>query len=209
MKMNQSKTIIKCMLTKRFETNIKLVNFLQTSDQQLAHKVKRLFEGLKSYQERLWSRNGQGIFHNSAINRERWSRRSDCATLGSCKMTCYHVSDENKQYKFSVFISYPVCSLHFFTRFAVCILYWPDWYCCFCSSEPQVRTEMVELEKNLLVRLFDRYDWRVDWRVTCETTSVLQCNFRPRNPTSVHGRQLPSTSASPQYLIYCFQHEWA
>ena len=34
-------------------------------------------------------------------------------------------------------------------------------------------------------------------------------NFRPRNTTSVHGRELPSTSALPQYLIHCFQHEWA
>ena len=30
-------------------------------------------------------------------------------------------------------------------------------------------------------------------------------NFRPRSTASVHGRQLPSTSASPQYLIHCFQ----
>ena len=47
--------------------------------------------------------------------------------------------------------------------------------------------------------------------VACETTSVHgpQCNFRLRNTTSVHRRQLPSTSASPQYLIHCFQHEWA
>ena len=30
---------------------------------------------------------------------------------------------------------------------AVCILYWSDWYCCFCLSEPQVRTEIMELEK--------------------------------------------------------------
>ena len=34
-----------------------------------------------------------------------------------------------------------------------------------------------------------------------------QCNFRPRSTTSVHGRQLPSTSGSPQYLIHCYQHE--
>ena len=47
--------------------------------------------------------------------------------------------------------------------------------------------------------------------VACETTSVHgpQCNFRPRNTTSVHGRQLPSTSAPPRYLIHRFQHEWA
>ena len=32
---------------------------------------------------------------------------------------------------------------------AVCILYWPDWYCCFCSSEPQVRTEILELGKKI------------------------------------------------------------
>ena len=47
--------------------------------------------------------------------------------------------------------------------------------------------------------------------VAGETTSVYcpQCNFRLRNTTSVHGRQLPSTSALPQYFIHCFQHEWA
>ena len=47
--------------------------------------------------------------------------------------------------------------------------------------------------------------------VACEITSVHgpQCNFRPRNTTSVCGQQLPSTSAQPRYLIHCFQHEWA
>ena len=76
--------------------------------------------------------------------------------LVSCKMTWYHVSDE-KLYKFSVCILYSVCSLHFVTSLhfvpgqqsAVWILYWPDWYCCFCSSEPQVRT----VRKKFLVRL--------------------------------------------------------
>ena len=45
--------------------------------------------------------------------------------------------------------------------------------------------------------------------VACKTTSVHgpQCNFHLRNITYVHGRQLSSTSASPQYLIHCFQHE--
>ena len=47
--------------------------------------------------------------------------------------------------------------------------------------------------------------------VAFKTTSVHgpQCNFHLRNITYVHGRQLPSTCASPQYLIHCFQHEWA
>ena len=47
--------------------------------------------------------------------------------------------------------------------------------------------------------------------VACKTTSVHgpQCNFRPRNTSSVHGRQLPSTSAPPRYLIHCFPHESA
>ena len=47
--------------------------------------------------------------------------------------------------------------------------------------------------------------------VACETTSVYgpQCNVRPQNTTSVHGQQLPSTSAPSRYLIHCFQHEWA
>ena len=30
-------------------------------------------------------------------------------------------------------------------------------------------------------------------------------NFRPQSTASVHGRQLLSTSASPKYLIHCFQ----
>ena len=47
--------------------------------------------------------------------------------------------------------------------------------------------------------------------VTRETISLHgpQCNFRLRNTTSIHNRQLPSTSASQQYLIHNFQHEWA
>ena len=52
-------------------------------------------------------------------------------------------------------INFSVCSLHFVpglqsafcTWSAVCILYWLDWYFCFCSSEPRVRTEILELEK--------------------------------------------------------------
>ena len=51
--------------------------------------------------------------------------------------------------QFAVCILYPICSL----QSAVCILYWPDLYCCFCSNEPQVRTEILELEKTNLVRL--------------------------------------------------------
>ena len=60
-----------------------------------------------------------------------------------------------KRNKFSVCILYTVCSLHFVSgmQFAVSILYWPDWYCCFCSSEPQVRTEILGLEKKILVGL--------------------------------------------------------
>ena len=47
--------------------------------------------------------------------------------------------------------------------------------------------------------------------VACETTSVhgSQCNFRLQNTTSVHSRQFRSISASPQYFIHCFQHDWA
>ena len=33
--------------------------------------------------------------------------------LVRCKLTCYRVSDEKKQFKFSVYILYLVCSLHF------------------------------------------------------------------------------------------------
>ena len=91
----------------------------------------------------------------------------------SCKMTCYTYQTK-KQYTFLVCILYPVCSLHFVPslhivpglRSAVCILYWLDWYCCFCSSEPQVRTEILELEKypseTILAAMLDM--WTVCWR---------------------------------------------
>ena len=99
----------------------------------------------------------------------------------SCEMTYYHVSDQKKRNKFSVCILYPVCSLHFVPRLhfvssmqsAVSILYWPDWYCCFSSSEPQVRTEILGLEKNLsgtiLAAMID--EWTVCWRAPEEKHS--------------------------------------
>ena len=128
---------------------------------QLARKVRILYEGLKLYQERLWSRNGRGIFHNSANNRERWSQKSDFVTLSKLWDDMLSRIRPKKGNKFSVCILYPVCSLHFVPRLhfvsgmqsAVSILYWPDWYCCFCSSEPQVRTEILGLEKKILVGL--------------------------------------------------------
>ena len=79
-----------------------------------------------------------------------------------------------KQYKFSVCILYPVSILHFVPclhfapglQFAVCNLFWPDWYYCFCSNEPQVRTEILELEKKnfsetFLAAMIDV--WPVGW----------------------------------------------
>ena len=61
----------------------------------------------------------------------------------SC-MTFHHVSDK----KNSINSQSAFC-----TQSAVCILYWLDWYYCFCSGEPQVWTEILELEKKILVRL--------------------------------------------------------
>ena len=68
-----------------------------------------------------------------------------------------------RQYKFSVCILYlvcilyPVCSLH---------LNWPDWYCCFCLSEPRVRTEITELERKFYTILAAIIDvLTVCWRV--------------------------------------------
>ena len=49
---------------------------------QLARKVRRPYEDLKLYYDRFWSKNGPGMFHNSANNRESWSPKSDCVTLG-------------------------------------------------------------------------------------------------------------------------------
>ena len=54
----------------------------------------------------------------------------------------------------AVRILYLVCIFLPGLQSAVCIFYWPDWYYCFCSSEPQVRTEISGLEKKFLVRLF-------------------------------------------------------
>ena len=57
-------------------------NLYRHHTNQLARKVRRLYEGLKLYYDRFSSRNRPGIFHNSANNRESWSRKSDCVTLG-------------------------------------------------------------------------------------------------------------------------------
>ena len=99
-------------------------NLYRHHTNQLARKVRRLCEGLKLYYDRFSSRNGPGIFHNSANNRESWSRKSDCVTLGKFK-----IPDEKTPKVLSVhfvrtlqsavyilylvYILYPVCSLHF------------------------------------------------------------------------------------------------
>ena len=57
-------------------------NLYKHHTNQLARKVRRLYEDLKLYYDRFSSRNGPGIFQNSANNRESWSRKSDCVTLG-------------------------------------------------------------------------------------------------------------------------------
>ena len=57
-------------------------NLYRHHTKQLARKVRRLYEGLKLYYNRFSSRNAQGIFQNSASNRESWSWKSDCVTLG-------------------------------------------------------------------------------------------------------------------------------
>ena len=54
----------------------------------------------------------------------------------------------------------------FCTWSSVCILYWPDWYFCFCSTEPRVWTEILELEENpsetILTAIIDM--WTACWR---------------------------------------------
>ena len=59
----------------------------------------------------------------------------------------------------AVCILYLVCILYpvFSLQSAVGILYWPDWYYCFYSSEPQVRTEILELKKKLLWDYLGRF----------------------------------------------------
>ena len=93
-------------------TFITLINLYRRYTNQFVRKVIKLYEGLKLHYDRLASRNGLGIFHNSANNRESWSRKSDCLTLGN--VITYQTQ---KLLRFSVcilylvYILYPVCSL--------------------------------------------------------------------------------------------------
>ena len=97
-------------------TFITLINLYRRYTNQFVRKVIKLYEGLILHYDRLASRNGLGIFHNSANNRESWSRKSDCLTLGN--VITYQTQ---KLLRFSVcilylvYILYPsaVCCLHF------------------------------------------------------------------------------------------------
>ena len=62
-------------------TFITLVKSVQTSHQPTRAQSQKTVWRLEIIYDRFWSRNGPGIFHNSANNRERWSRKSDCVTL--------------------------------------------------------------------------------------------------------------------------------
>ena len=77
--------------------------------------MRRLYEGLKLYYDWFSSINGPGIFQNSANNRESWSRKSDCVTLG--KLYDIMLSLNRRRNSFdsqSAFCSLSaVCSLHF------------------------------------------------------------------------------------------------
>ena len=67
----------------------------------------------------------------------------------------------------AVYILYLVCILNPVRgpRSTVCILYWPDWYCCFRLSEPQVRTEIMEHKKQFYTILAAMIDvFTVCWR---------------------------------------------
>ena len=86
-------------------------NLYRHHTNQLACKVRRLYEGLKLYYDRFSSRNGPGIFHNSANNCESWSRKSDCVTLGELKDDMLTHIQRKKIFRFSVCILYPLCSL--------------------------------------------------------------------------------------------------
>ena len=90
-------------------------NLYRHHTNQLACKVRRLYEGLKLYYDRFSSRNGPGIFLNSANNRESWSRKSDCVTLGELEddVITYQTKKNLK-----------ILSLPFFTHSAVCSLQW-------------------------------------------------------------------------------------
>ena len=178
----------------------------------------------------------------------------------SCKMTCYHVSDE-KQYKFSVCILsavcilflvcifYPVCGLQFAfctdrTDIAVFVRaslksgpkYWSSekiWLCSFalsrghrvCWNEPttgppwcghfgfSIQVAFLEVRKcNLSYILIKPYNY--SFNVSFWTSSKLILTFTKWGGvaceiTSVQDPQFPSTTASPRYLIHCFQNEWA
>ena len=83
----------------------------------------------------------------------------------SCKMWCYHVSDK-KQYKFSVRILHPVCSLHFV----------PGLQSAFCTdrigiavfvraslnSGPKYKSSKKNFSETILAAMIDM--WTVCWR---------------------------------------------
>ena len=77
--------------------------------------MRRLYDGLKLYYNRFSSRNGPGIFHNSANNRQSWSRKSDCVTLGKLYDDMLsHTRRKNSLGFKSAFCNHSaVCSLHF------------------------------------------------------------------------------------------------
>ena len=91
----------------------------------------------------------------------------------SCKMICYQVSDGETlkilSLHFAPSLQSAFCTESVFCiRSAVCSLHFvlTGLVCCFCSNEPQVRTEILELEKKkfsetFLAAMIDV--WTVGW----------------------------------------------
>ena len=106
---------------------------VQTSHQQLARKVRRLYEGLKLYYDRFLSINGQEYSKIVQIIVKADRGKAIAWRSVSCKMTCYHIPDlKNSLDSQSAFCTHSaVCSLHFVPSLhfisglqsAVCILY--------------------------------------------------------------------------------------
>ena len=139
----------------------RLVNSAQISHQTTRVQSEKTIRWLEIILRTIMIKKRQGLFHNSANNRERWSRKAIAWRSVSCKMISSRIR-QKKHFKLSVCILYLACGLQsaFCTRSAICSLHFV--LTGFCWSEPQVRTEILELEKKIQSDHLGRYNWCVD-----------------------------------------------
>ena len=105
----------------------RLVNSAQISHQTTRAQSEKTIWGFEIILRTIMIKKRQGLFHNSANNRERWSRKAIAWRSVSCKMISSRIRQKNTLNCQSVFCTYSVvCSLHFVLglQSAVCILYW-------------------------------------------------------------------------------------